>query len=185
MTKQVLIPLAQQCEEMEAVTLIDLLVRADIEVTTASLDENQVITGSRGVQLVAQTTLDEVLDKRFDMVLLPGGLPGSDYLKADARILTLLKNSVEAGCYVGAICAAPKVLAAAGVLDNKQATSFPGAISNESAPGLRYINAPVVEDGLVLTSRGPGTAMDFALTIIEKLVGGEICHSVEAGLQRP
>ncbi|WP_028485901.1 DJ-1 family glyoxalase III [Thiomicrorhabdus chilensis] len=181
---KVLVPLAQGCEELEAVTIIDLLVRAGIEVTTASLDAERVITASRGVQLVAQTTLDAVKDQTFDLIALPGGLPGADYLQQDDRILKLLKSTAEQGGYVAAICAAPKVLVKAGLLDNKQVTSFPGALGQNPAPGMEYLDQAVVEDGRIITSKGPGTAMDFALTLIERLEGQAKRNEVEQGLQR-
>ncbi|MBD3754744.1 MAG: DJ-1/PfpI family protein [Gammaproteobacteria bacterium] len=180
----VLVPLAQGCEELEAVTIIDLLVRAGIGVVTASLDDERVITASRGVQLVAQTTLDAVVDQVFDLVVLPGGLPGADYLQQDERIIKLLQKTAAAGGYVGAICAAPKVLVTAGLLDNRRATSFPGVIDRTPAEGMTYLNQAVVIDDKIITSKGPGTAMDFALTLIEKLKGSSVRQQVEQGLQR-
>ncbi len=182
---KVLVPLAQGCEELEAVTIIDLLVRAGVEVVTASLDDNQQITASRGVQLIAQTTLDSVLEQKFDLVVLPGGLPGADYLRDDSRVIALLKQTYAAGGDVAAICAAPQVLVKAGLLDGKQATSFPGVIEQQPAENMRYLNQAVVEDGSVITSRGPGTAMDFTLVLIERLMGVEKRLAVEKGLQRP
>ena len=180
----VLVPLAQGCEELEAVTVIDLLRRAGIEVVTAGLDE-QPVRASRGVILVPDATLDEALQKDYDMVVLPGGLPGADYLKKDARIIRLLVQMQEAGKYTAAICAAPGVLAEAGLLKGKRATSYPGSLDADSVPGLEYVELPVVTDGKVITSRGPGTAMDFALERIETLSGKPLRDEVEAGLQRP
>jgi len=184
-TKKVLVPLAQGCEELEAVTIIDILVRGGVEVVSASLDSNQVITASRGVQLVAQATLDDVLNQKFDMVVLPGGLPGANYLEEDSRVLKILQQTVSHGGFSAAICAAPKVLVKAGLLDNKKATGYPGIIDKSPAIGMSYINQPVVEDGQVITSRGPGTAMDFALELLEKLQGVEIRQQVETALVRP
>ena len=183
-SKVVLVPLAQSCEELEAVTIIDLLVRADVTVITASLDGNKVITGSRGVQLIAQTTLDMVLNDAFDMVILPGGLPGSDYLNQDDRIISLLQRMAESKKPVAAICAAPKVLVTAGLLDGKLATSFPGVIDQNPALGMTYLEDAVVEDSLVITSRSVGSAMDFALTLIERLCGLEVRQTVEKSLLR-
>ena len=111
----VLVPLAQGCEELEAVTIIDLLRRAEIKVITASLDEKPIVA-SRGTHLIADTTLDQVLHLEFDMVVLPGGLPGANYLNEDARIHEVLKRCAENNKYVAAICAAPKVLANAGLV---------------------------------------------------------------------
>ena len=107
-SRRVLVPLAQGCEELEAVTIIDLLRRAGIEVVTAGLD-TQPVCGSRNTVLIPDTTLDEVMDQSFDMLVLPGGLPGADNLNADPRIHQLLKVMHEAGRYTAAICAAPKV----------------------------------------------------------------------------
>ncbi len=183
MTK-VLVPLAQGCEELEAVTIIDLLVRAGVDVITASLDHNKVITCSRGVQIIAQVPLESILDESFAMVVLPGGQPGADHLEQDKRILSLLRTTVEAGGIIGAICAAPKVLVTAGLLNGRQATSYPGVIDIQPAQGMSYINKSVVDDGNVITSRGPGTAMDFALTLIEKLKGKAVRLDVEKELQR-
>jgi 4-methyl-5(b-hydroxyethyl)-thiazole monophosphate biosynthesis len=180
----VLVPLAQGCEELEAVTVIDLLRRAGIEVVTAGLDE-QPVRASRGVTLVPDVTLDEALQRDYDMVVLPGGLPGADHLKNDARIIRLLVQMKEADKYTAAICAAPGVLAEAGLLEGKRATSFPGSMDAGSVPGLEYVEQPVVTDGKVITSRGPGTAMDFALELIAILSGKQLRDEVEAGLQRP
>lgn len=179
-----LIPLAQGCEEMEAVTIVDLLRRAGIEVVTAGLDE-QPVHASRGVVLVPDTTLDEALQHDYDMIVLPGGLPGADHLRDDARIINLLRDMADSGKYMAAICAAPRVLAHAGLLDGRQATSFPGALDVAGVPGIDYLEQPVVIDGRVITSRGPGTAMDFALELIEALAGKQKRDEVEAGLQRP
>ncbi len=180
----VLVPLAQGCEELEAVTIIDLLRRAGIEVVTAGLDA-QPVRASRGTVLIPDTTLADVCERDFDMVVLPGGLPGADHLDRDPRIKALLTRSATAGHYVAAICAAPKVLASAGLLDNRRATSFPGVLDALEVPGLTYREEAVVQDGRIITSRGPGTAMDFALTLIENLLGKDASTRVEAALQRP
>jgi len=183
----VLVPLAQGCEELEAVTVVDLLRRAGIEVITAGLDE-QPVKASRGMTLLPDMTLDKALERAseqaFDMVVLPGGLPGADHLRDDARIIELLKTMAASDRYTAAICAAPRVLARAGLLDGKRATSYPGALDTDVIPGIEYLETAVVTDGRVITSRGPGTAMDFALTLIETLVGKPKRDEVEAGLQR-
>jgi protein deglycase len=178
---KVLVPLAQGCEEIEAVTIIDILRRAGVEVISAGLDA-QPVRASRGVMLMPDTTLDTLLNQNFDMVALPGGQPGTDNLKADARILKLLQHMAQQEKFVAAICAAPSVLAAAGLLDGKCATSFPGAL--DSFPKVQQRHAAIVEDGKLITSRGPGTAMDFALTLVARLLGEEKRREVESGLQR-
>jgi 4-methyl-5(b-hydroxyethyl)-thiazole monophosphate biosynthesis len=180
MTK-VLVPLADGCEELEAVTIIDLLRRAGVEVVTAGLKPG-IVKASRGVQLVPDVTLDVALQDDYDMVVLPGGMPGASHLKDDARILDLLKKMAAAGKYTAAICAAPRVLAEAGVLEGKRATSYPGSL--DAIPGISLSDKAVEHDGKVLTSRGPGTAMDFALALVEALTGAEKRQQVEAALVR-
>ncbi|MBW8364951.1 MAG: DJ-1/PfpI family protein [Rhizobium sp.] len=178
---KVLVPLADGCEELEAVTIIDLLRRAGIEVVSAGLKPG-VVKASRGVQLVPDMTLDSALQDDYDMVVLPGGMPGAAHLKSDPRILRLLKDMAAAGKYTAAICAAPMVLAEAGVLEGRQATSYPGFL--DGLHGVTVSAAAVVQDGKVLTSRGPGTAMDFALALIETLAGADKRQQVEAALVR-
>ena len=177
----VLVPLAQGCEEIEAITVIDILRRAGVTVVSAGLD-SQHVKASRGTMLIPDTTLEAALATSYDMVILPGGQPGSNNLKEDKRILNLLKHMNQQNKYVAAICAAPSVLATAGVLDKKQATSFPGAL--DAFPGIKQQSRAVVVDGNVITSRGPGTAMDFALTLVELLAGSDKRQEVESGLVR-
>ncbi|WP_303906792.1 DJ-1 family glyoxalase III [Thiohalomonas denitrificans] len=180
----VLVPLAEGCEELEAVTIIDLLTRGGIDVVTAGLTEGPV-KASRGVTLLPDTTLAEALAHDFDMVVLPGGAPGAERLDNDPRIGELLKKMASKDEYIAAICAAPKVLANAGLLTGRKATSFPGFIDKMEIPNLTYVEDPVVQDGKVITSRGPGTAMDFALHLVELLAGKAKRDEVEATLQRP
>ncbi len=181
--KRVLIPLAQGCEELEAVTIIDLMRRAGIEVITAGLD-GQAVTASRGVRLIPDAKLEDVMEQEFDMLVLPGGLPGADHLDEDRRIHTLLKKMSEGGGYTAAICAAPKVLAHAGLLNGKAATGYPGVLDSMELPTTEMSRDAVVIDGRVVTSQGPGTAMDFALTLIAQLLGEEKRREVEQGLVR-
>lgn len=180
----VLVPLAEGCEELEAVTVIDLLRRAGIEVVTAALGDGPV-TASRGVRLLADCPLDEALGRDYDMVVLPGGAGGAANLEADPRVREVLRKMADSGRFTAAICAAPKVLASAGLLSGKRATSFPGALEGALVPDLTYVEEPVVADGKVITSRGPGTAMDFALALIETLAGAAKRAEVESALQRP
>ena len=180
---RVLVPLAQGCEELEAVTVIDLLRRASLEVVTAGLEAGPV-RASRGVVLVPDSTLDEVAHQDFDMIVLPGGLPGADHLNDDPRLRQMLQRAAAAGRYTAAICAAPKVLASAGLLDGRQATAYPGVLDRLNLPRTEVLQRAVVTDGHVVTSRGPGTAMDFALELIERLLGSDKRHEVEAALVR-
>lgn len=180
----VLVPLAPGFEDLEAVTIVDILRRAGIEVITAGLEQG-LIQGSRGMRVVPDAYLDEVLERDFEMIALPGGLPGAEHLRNDARIQSLLQRLAGAGKFTAAICAAPIALARAGLLDGRKVTGYPGCVDTLKSPGMRYLIDPVVVDGKVVTSRGPGTAMDFALTLVALLVGKEKRDHVEAGLVRP
>jgi len=153
-------------------------------VITAGLD-SQPVTASRGTVLLPDTSLDAVLEQDFDMIVLPGGQPGADHLRDDVRIQQKLKRQAAANRYVAAICAAPRALAQAGLLDGRRVTSFPGSLEGSPAENLDYSQEPVVVDGKLVTSRGPGTAMDFALTLIELLLGRAVREQVEEPLQRP
>lgn len=179
----VLVPLAEGCEELEAVTIIDLLRRAGVKVVTAGLD-GRPVRASRGVMLVPDTDLDTALNQDFDMVVLPGGQGGADRLEADGRIRELLRRMADSGRFTAAICAAPKVLASAGLLDGRRATSYPGILANVESGGIELSEEPVVRDGQIVTSRGPGTAMDFALELVELLCGTETRSDVERRLVR-
>lgn len=181
----VLIPLANGCEELEAVTIIDLLRRADIDVITASLDkgsEVKPVTASHGVVLIPDMTLGEAMQKNYDMLVLPGGLPGAEHLDNDQRIHSLLKKMSAENKYTAAICAAPKVLAHANLLEGKSATSYPGVIDKMDLQNTQIKEDTVVCDDKVITSRGPATAMEFALTLVETLQGKEKRDEVAAGL---
>jgi 4-methyl-5(b-hydroxyethyl)-thiazole monophosphate biosynthesis len=177
----VLVLFANGSEELETVSIVNILRRAGVNVTLAGLEAGP-LRGSRQTALLPDTTLDAALTQHFDMLVLPGGQPGTNHLKADARVLKLAKNMYRDGRYVCAICAAPSVLATAGLLDDKQATSFPGAL--DPFPQVQRQPQAVVEDGKLITSRGPGTAMDFALTLVERLCGKAKRMEVEAGLVR-
>lgn len=167
---KVLVPLAQGCEELEAITIVDLLRRAGIQVITVGLDD-QVVTASRGTRLLPDKTIEDVLYDDFDLIVMPGGLPGADNLNENEHLHDLLKRHNLNKKYIGAICAAPKVLATAGILDNKSATAFPGVLEKINHQHITITGAAVELDGNVITSRGPGTAMDFALKLIELLEG--------------
>ena len=178
-----LVPLAQGCEEMEAVTITDVLRRAGVEVVTASLDRN-IVKCARGTVIVADTTLDDAAKGTYDLIALPGGQPGANNLKLDQRILSLLRKQEAAGRIVAAVCAAPSVLAAAGLLKGKKAVAFPGSMAAKDLEGVEMLEALVVEDGNVITSKSAGTAMDFALALVQRLCGSEKRADVEAKLHR-
>lgn len=179
--KTVLILFSEGSEELEAVTVVNILRRAGISVTLAGLSTG-ALRGSRGVLLTPDIPLDEVLTNNYDMLVLPGGQPGTNRMKADARVLKLAQQMMAQDKYVAAICAAPSVLAAAGLLDGKRATCYPGAL--DAFPQVLQQHTAVVEDGKLITSRGPGTAMDFSLALVERLAGKSKRDEVEAGLVR-
>jgi protein deglycase len=177
---RVLVPLAAGAEELEAVTIIDLLRRAGFTVMVAGLDDGPVRC-SRGTVIVPDRPLEAVKDDPYDLIVLPGGLPGADHLRDDPRIQALLRRQAEIGGLLGAICAAPKALASAGVLRGHRATAYPGALDEA---GLVPTGALVEIDGGIVTGRGPGAAMDFALALIERLAGASARAAVEAPLLR-
>lgn len=179
--KNVLVLFAEGSEELEAVTLVNILRRGGIRVTLAGLTEGP-LQGSRGTRILPDMTLDAALESTYDMLILPGGMPGTRHLREDSRVLKLVRTLTAQGTPVAAICAAPSILAAAGVLDGKRATCYPGSLDRYGAVKLEP--DAIVEDGTLLTSRGPGTAMDFALTLLERLTDAEQRRQVEAGLVR-
>ncbi len=179
----VLVPLAQGCEELEAITITDLLVRAGINVTTCGLDD-QPVKASRGTTIIPDTSIDKVQDMSFDLIVLPGGLPGADHLRDDEQLQSLIKKQVSANKYMAAICAAPKALAEAGALTNKKATSFPGVLAELNDSSITITDSAVEIDGNIVTSRSAGTAMDFTLNLIELLEGKEKREEVEQQLIR-
>jgi protein deglycase len=162
----VLVPLAEGFEELEAVTIIDVLRRAGLTVTVAALEASPV-TGSHEIRVESDTTLDAVASSAFDALVLPGG-PGAKRLRDDRRVQTIVKRMAQDGRLVAALCAAPIALEAAGVLAGKRATAYPG----NDLPSAQQLEERVVVDGNIVTSRGPGTALEFSLAVVEKLVGG-------------
>jgi len=162
-----LIVIAQGIEEMETVIIADILVRAGIDITLASVTGRQ-IEGSRGVRIVADVDLNQVKDQSFDMIICPGGLPGAEHLRDSELLKSLLMQQDKQNKWIAAICASPAlVLAHHGLLLKRRATCYPG--SEEQLP--LYVDEAVVIDGHVITSQGPGTAMIFALKLVQVLVG--------------
>ena len=179
--RSVLIPLAEGFEEIEAVCVIDVLRRAGVEVVTAGLRPGPV-TASRRVVVVPDMTLDQAMARDFDMLVLPGGGPGVENLRADPRIRQLLERYLQPDRSVGAICAAPTILAAYGHLAGRQATSYPSARGPVAAAAAAYREDAVVVDCNLVTSRGPGTAIAFGLALVEMLAGRGRRDEVAAGL---
>ncbi len=172
---RVAVILADGFEEVEAMAIIDVLRRADIDTVVAGLHEGPVAS-ARKVKVLPDTVIDTVHAEDFDMVVLPGGQPGSDNLNADPRVKDLVRSFSQKGKLTGAICAAPYVLANAGVLRGKRATSYPSY--KDRLGGALYEEKAVVSDGNVLTSRGAGTALGFGLAIVEKLISREKAQKI-------
>jgi 4-methyl-5(b-hydroxyethyl)-thiazole monophosphate biosynthesis len=176
----VLIPLAQGSEELEAVTLIDLFRRAGIRVTVAG--ENEIITCSRGVKIIPDVLLDTIdTDLEFDAIILPGGAQGTDNLMKHSILGKMLEHQKAKGKMIAAICAAPTVLAYFKILDKGQKiTSHPSV--RDMLTKYSWVNDKVVVDGIFVTSKGAGTAIEFALYIIGELCGDEITDKVAEGI---
>jgi protein deglycase len=173
-SKRVLCLLAPGFEEIETVTPIDLLRRAEVEVVVASIVPELLVTGRCGLTLRTDATLDDLAGADFDLLLLPGG-PGVKTLRSDGRAARLARAYADADKVVAAICAAPTILADAGLLDSRRFTAhFSVAAELPRALGTER----VVEDGPVITSRGAGTALDFGLALVKRLRGAEMAARV-------
>lgn len=164
---KVLVPIADGTEELEAVTIIDVLRRAGAQVTVASVTSLQ-ITASRGVKLVADRLITDCIDETFDLIVLPGGLPGAEHLRDCAPLVEMLKSQKQGERLYAAICAAPAVvLAPNGLLDDKCATCYPSCA--DALPNPAQSNRRVVVDGNCITSQGPGTALEFSIELVRQL----------------
>jgi protein deglycase len=164
----VLIPLAEGVEPLEAVTIIDVLRRASIQVVTVSLTDHITIHAAHGIKLAAETTWSAINLDDFDALVLPGGAKGTEVLKRDIRVLDALLKFASTDRHVCAICAAPTVLAKAGVLEGRTATCYPSCAEEL---GDAYDNAPVIADGNIITGQGPGTALLFSLVLVQHFKG--------------
>jgi 4-methyl-5(b-hydroxyethyl)-thiazole monophosphate biosynthesis len=178
---KVLIPLAKGFEEIEAVSIIDVLRRAQIEVVVSALNENLLVLGANGITLQAQNEIKEINENEFDMIVLPGGAEGTQNLADNKDVQNLLKEFNLKGKNIGAICAAPYALHTAGVLKQNY-TCYPSFEKNIKEEGFQGDKFMVVEDENIITSRGPGTAICFALEIVKKLKGVEVYQNVKDGL---
>ena len=181
---RVVIPIADGCEEMEVVICADILRRAGAEVCLAGINGNAAVSASRGVRLLSDRSWAECAGEPMDLLLLPGGAGGVERLRQSASLRAKIEERSAMGAKIAAICAAPSLLADIGVLRGKRVTSYPGALDPQSTE-YQYQAAPVVIDGALTSSPGPGTAMDFALSLVAQLFGKERRTEVESALQRP
>ena len=171
MSKTALVPIADGTEEIEAVCIIDVLRRAGVSVTVASVDQLQV-TASRGTKLVADRPIGDCVGETYDLVALPGGMPGAEHLRDSKDLGTILRRQRQEGRLYAAICAAPVVvLQHHGLLEGRRATCHPDFATQLHDAAL--VENRVVVDGPCITSRGPGTALEFALKLVELLYDGQ------------
>jgi 4-methyl-5(b-hydroxyethyl)-thiazole monophosphate biosynthesis len=179
MMARVLLPLAKGFEEVEAVSLIDVMRRGGIEVVVAYLDSSSVL-GANGITIQADTPIDDLTADKFDMIVLPGGWDGTYALADSDKVQSLLKDFKNRDKVIGAICAAPFALNRAGVLGDEY-TCYPSVEESIKLDGYRK-DKMVVTDGNILTSRGPGTALCFGLEIVKRLVGVDTYEALKEGM---
>ena len=178
---RVLVPLATGFEEIEAVSIIDVLRRAEVEVLVASLSSDMLVKGANGISIQADLQVKDVSADEIDMVVLPGGWDGTYALADDENVQNILREMDAKGKNIGAICAAPFALNKAGVLKEKY-TCYPSVEEQIRKEGYQGDRAMVVEDANVMTSRGPATALCFGLSIVKKLKGEETYSTLKEGL---
>ncbi len=178
--KTILIPVAEGFEEIEAVSLIDVLRRAELKVIVASLNENLEVQGANKITLLADTIIENITSQDIDMILLPGGWGGTKLLAQDNYVQNLLKEMNQKNKDIGAICAAPYALNSAGVLSENY-TCYPSVEQEIRIQGYKA-EEKIVEEGNIITSRGPGTALCLALYIVKKYKGEEVYNSLKTGL---
>ena len=180
MAKRVVVPLAEGFEEIEAITIIDVLKRAGVEVVVAGLTSIRVCGGYAKLKVGADTLLQNIKAEKFDMIVLPGGMPGSEYLAKSSMVKELIDEFAKGNKLIAAICAAPWALNEAGVLEGEY-TCYPSCETMIKEDG--YVSDKnVVINGNVMTSRGPATAICFALEIVKKLVGVQKYDELKSGL---
>ncbi len=175
-----LIPIANGCEEMEAVIIIDTLRRAEWDVVAAGLTAG-TIEAANGVKLLPDTTWDQINPADFDVLLLPGGFGGTMALSEHPGVQQALRDFNEKGKWIGSICAAALALHAAGILEGKRFTCYPG-VEEKLPANVQPVNEAVVVDGHLITSRGPGTAFEFALKVIAECSSPNAANIVRQGL---
>ncbi len=176
-----LIPLIEGFEEVEAVSIIDILRRAEVDVTVAGV-EKTLVPGSHTIRLTADRMLTEVRERDFDLVVLPGG-PGTGNLGRSSLVRSIVERHANQGRWVAAICAAPTILAGLGLLEGKTAACHPSVESRMN--GANLVHDPVAVDGKFITSRGAGTAVLFALALVRHLVGKEKADDIAGRICLP
>ena len=176
----VYVHLADGFEEIEAVTIVDILRRGGIKAYFVSMEKEKLVRGSHGILVEADSTFETADYSLCEMIALPGGMPGTTNLASNKELLKKIKEFNEQGKYLAAVCAAPMVFGEANILNGKNATIYPGM--EAKLKGAKISSDKVVVDGTIITSRGPGTSMEFALTIVEILVGTTVSDKLRKGL---
>jgi 4-methyl-5(b-hydroxyethyl)-thiazole monophosphate biosynthesis len=172
-----LVLLASGFEEIEASTIVDILRRCGVEVTVAGRI-SEAVEGAHGMKFIPDALIEGVAVRDFDAVVCPGGAPGYENLRKDRRVLAIIEEAFNCNKLVAAVCASPAVLSDAGVLEGKVCTIYPGMEGELEKGGGKPRTEMVVVDGNIITSRGPATALPFALKLAEKLVGKKVAEKV-------
>lgn len=172
--------MADGSEEIEGLTVVDILRRAGIEIEMISIMGKNQVTSSHKVTFMTDTTVEEADLNSYDAIVLPGGMPGTLNLGEDERVVKTIKEYAAAGKLVAAICAAPSVLGQNGLLEGKRATCYPGF--EDKLTGATVVEEPAVTDGNIITGRGMGAAIEFALAIVAYLKGQEASDGMRAGI---
>ena len=159
--------LADGFEEIEALSVVDILRRAGVAISTCSIMDENHVKGSHNITVISDLNIRDIDEKNYDVFILPGGMPGAKNLKENKNVIKIIKNAFNEKKLIAAICAAPIVLLEAGILKDKNATSYPGFL-NENAD-YNFLEDTIVIDENIITSRGPATAPYFAFAILEKL----------------
>ncbi|MBK5246567.1 MAG: DJ-1/PfpI family protein [Peptostreptococcaceae bacterium] len=176
----VYVHLAEGFEEIEAVTILDVLRRGGIQAFFVSMGKEKLVRGTHGILIEADITFETADYASCEMIALPGGMPGTKHLAENEELLTKIKEFYKQGKYLAAVCAAPMVFAEANILNGKNATIYPGM--EDYLKGAKLSTNKVVVDGNIITSRGPGTSIEFALTIVETLMGQTVSDKLRKAL---
>lgn len=179
-TQTISVLLAEGFEEIEAVTIIDVLRRAGLEVLATSISATPLVTGAHGLEIRADTLLNDLSVLEIDMIVMPGGMPGAENLAANQEVLALLRDLAERNAWIGAICAAPIALAAAGLTKGRRLTCYPGfetRLLEGTCTGKR-----VEVDRRIITGQGPGSALEFSLELVRHLAGSEMADKLQSGM---
>jgi 4-methyl-5(b-hydroxyethyl)-thiazole monophosphate biosynthesis len=174
--------LADGFEEIEAIVPIDILRRADIEVTTVSVSDNYEVCGAHGISVLADSLFAETDFSNSDLLLLPGGMPGTKHLDEHEGLKKLIQRQADQSKNIAAICAAPSILGKMGLLQGKEAICYPGF--ENQLHGALVSTSSVVQSGFITTAKGPGAAVDFALHLVGVLKGNDVMNQISAAICR-